>query len=302
MEEYNAARQQIQGKDRPALAPYSYDALIVSFYRTNRWQKMRPSSQNTYRGIIERFRKRNGSKDVRGVSAATIDALLNKMGSTPAAANNLRKTLKRLHRHATLLGWRTDNPVDATDPYQQGAGWHCWTEAEIAQFEAKWPVGTRERLAMSLLLYTALRRSDMVSMGRQHRRGDELHLRHGKNDSETVIPIMPALAKVLDAVPRDQMTYLETSHGKPYTPNGFGNWFRRKCKEAGLKNCSAHGLRKAMSRRLAEAGATPLEGRAITGHKTDRMFGYYAESASKREMAKAASGKLVANLSGERDG
>lgn len=275
-------------------APFTYDALIVSFYRSPKWLGMKPSSQRTYRGIIERFRASNGTKDVRGVAAATIDAKLGKMAATPAAANNLRKALSRLHRHAIKLGWRTDNPVAATDPYPAGKGWHCWTEAEITQFETRWPLGTRERLAFALLLYTALRKADMVTIGRQHRRGDDLHLRHTKNDSETIVPIDPRLSEALDAVKGDHLTYLVTEFGKPFSPAGFGNWFRDRCDKAGLPHCAAHGLRKAMSRRLAEAGATTMEGRAITGHKTDREFARYAESASKQALGRVAMGKVVA--------
>ena len=39
-------------------------------------------------------------------------------------------------------------------------------------------------------------------------------------------------------------TFLVTEYGKPFTPAGFGNWFRQRCDEAGLPQCSAHGLRK----------------------------------------------------------
>ena len=276
-------------------APFTYDALIASFYRTARWQEMRPSSQATYRGIIERFRAKNGGKDVRGVTTAAIDALLAKRGDTPAAANNLRKTLKRLHRHAIKLGWRADNPVEATDPYRSGPGWHCWTEAEIAAFRARWPVGTRERLALELLLGTGLRVGDAVTVGRQHRRGGELVLHHGKNDSDTVIPIVPELAEAIAAFDSGNLTYLATMHGKPFGAKGFYNWFKRACKKAEIPHCSPHGLRKALSRRLAESGATPLEGRAVTGHKTDRMFAHYAQTADKRALAASGMSKLMAN-------
>jgi integrase len=295
MEEYEAAKNAI-AEVQPRFAPFTYDALIASYYRTPKWLAMKPSSRRTYQGIIERFRKTNGTKDARRVTTAAIDAKLAKMADTPAAANNLRKTLAKLHRHAIKLDWRKDNPVDATDGYKPGKGWHCWTEGEIAQFEARWPLGTRERLAMALLLYTALRKSDMVTVGRQHRSGDQLDLRHEKNDSDTAIPIAPQLAAALDAMPGTTLTYLVTEFGKPFTPNGFGNWFRDRCDKAGLPHCSAHGLRKAMSRRLAESGATPFEGRAITGHKTDKQFAYYAEQASKKTLAGAAMGKMVANL------
>lgn len=283
----------VPGEERAA--PFTYDALIESYYRSKGWNDMRDSSRRTYRGIIERFRVKNGGKDVRAITAAAIDAKLGTMADTPAAANNLRKTLKRLHRHAIKLDWRKDNPVDATDPFKSGPGWHCWTDGEIGQYRKRWPLGTRERLAMELLLDTALRESDAVTAGRQHRQGDELHLHHGKNDSATIIEIGPDLAAAMDAYDSGNMTYLATQYGKPFTPKGFYNWFKRSCVKAGLAHCSPHGLRKAQSRRLAESGATPLEGRAVTGHKTDRMFAHYAESADKRALARSAKAKLVAN-------
>lgn len=299
MAEYQAAKS-ATAEPLPRFAPFTYDALAVSFYRSPKWLDMKPSSQATYRGIIERFRKANGSKDVRRVDTAAIDAKLAKMADTPAAANNLRKTLARLHRHAIKLGWRKDNPVAATDGYRKGKGWHCWTEGEIAQYRQTWPLGTRERLALELLLGSALRESDVVTVGRQHRHGSELHLHHGKNESATIIQIMPELEAAMDAYDSGNLTYLATQFGRPFTVKGFYNWFKRACVKAGLPHCSPHGVRKAMSRRLAESGATSLEGRAVTGHKTDREFAHYAEMANRKALAGVAIGKVVANHPGDK--
>jgi integrase len=53
---------------------------------------------------------------------------------------------------------------------RKSAGFRTWSEDEIATFEAHHPVGSKTRLALALLLYTAQRRSDVVRMGRQHRK------------------------------------------------------------------------------------------------------------------------------------
>jgi integrase len=94
-------------------------------------------------------------------------------------------------------------------------------------------------------------------------------VRQTKTGASVSIPINMELQSALNAMPGDNLTLLLTEFGKPFTSNGFGNWFRARCDEAGLPQCSAHGLRKAMSRRLAESGATNQQGRSITGHKTD---------------------------------
>lgn len=287
MEEYHLAKAAEKPEPEPRYEAGTVDAVVAALYRTPRWRKMKPSSKRTYQGIIEKFRARNGRRKVTAITTTIIDKKLGEMESTPAAANNYRKSLARIFRQAIKMGLMKYNPIDATDAYKMtGEGHHTWTEDEIAAFEKKWPVGTRERLAFALLLHTAVRRADMVKIGPANREGDRLKLTHVKNDSDTSIPISDELEAAIAPFAETTGTYLQTMYGKPYTGDGFGNWFRRKVREAGLPlGCSPHGLRKAMSRRLAESGATNQQGRAVTGHKTDREFTRYAEKANKVTMA-----------------
>lgn len=297
MAEYEAARTAAP-KETARFAPGSFDALVESYYRSRQWVRLGSATQQVRRNVLEKLRTTLGGWPVKRVEARHVDGLMAKMSTTPHAANNLRKVLNQLMRHAIMLGWRTDNPVAATEAIRiEGDGFHCWTEAEIAQFEAHWSIGTRPRLAMALLLYTGLRRSDMVHVGRQHRRGDKLALRHTKNRSDTVVRILPPLAAALDAMTDEKhLTYLVTMTGKSFSAAGFGNWFRERCDEAGLTHCTAHGLRKAMARRLAESGATYMQGRAVTGHRSDAMFAHYAASANREMMADQALGSMADKL------
>src|SRR6266478_673935 len=71
----------------------------------------------------------------------------------------------------------------ASDPTQgvksasiKTSGYRTWTEGDIAAFEAKHPIGSRARLALALLTYTAQRRSDIVGLGRQHIRDGVLQM------------------------------------------------------------------------------------------------------------------------------
>lgn len=70
---------------------------------------------------------------------------------------------------------------------------------------------------------------------------------------------------MLDATLTGELAFLVTAFGKPYTSNGFGHWFRKQCDEAGLKHCSAHGLRKTGAALAAENGATERQLMAIFG-------------------------------------
>jgi site-specific recombinase XerD len=80
------------------------------------------------------------------------------------------------------------------------------------------------------------------------------------------------------------MTFLVTEFGRPFTPAGFGNWFRDQCDKANLHHCSAHGLRKATAAALAEAGATAHEIAAVTGHMSLEEIERYTRAARKKKL------------------
>ena len=110
-----------------------------------------------------------------------------------------------------------------------------------------------------------------------------------------MIPVHPELAVVLEATPSDHLTFLTTAKGKPFSAAGFTNWFRDMCNEAGLpKGTSAHGLRKAACRRLAEAGCSANVIAAISGHATLREVQRYTAAADQARMARAAIDKMAA--------
>ena len=107
------------------------------------------------------------------------------------------------------------------------------------------------------------------------------------------IPLHRNLRETIDALPRDNLSFLETAYGRPFTPAGFTNWFREMVKEAKLPDgLSAHGLRKATCRRLAEAGCTPHQIMAISGHKTLSEVTRYTVAAGRKELAAQAMAAL----------
>lgn len=94
--------------------------------------------------------------------------------------------------------------------------------------------------------------------------GDGIRVVQSKTGIALTIPMHRALRDVLKDTPRTNLSFLMTNLGEPFTAAGFGNWFRDACDAAGLKERSAHGLRKAAARRLAEADRSALQIGAIT--------------------------------------
>ena len=285
----NTRRQIGAGRTKPG----SINALVVRFYQSAAFTRLAPLTQSTYRNIIDRFRAKHGDKPVALLRADDVRRMIDARAETPAAANNYLAMIGLLMRFAVKLGWRDDDPTARVDKVRfKSVGFHSWTEAEIAAFEARHPLGTKARLALDLMLYTAQRRSDVVRMGRQHVSGGAIRVRQTKTAVDLEIPLHAALRASLAATPNDHLTFIVTAFGKAYTAAGFGNWFRDRCDEASLPHCSAHGLRKA-ARRLADAGCSAHEIMAITGHKTLAEAQRYTRDADQKRGARAAFVKLA---------
>jgi integrase len=269
--------------------PGSVDAAIASYYGASEFTKaLAPSSQAVRRAVLEAFRRDHGDKLLRAMPTKFLRALLDPMEST--TAKNWLAAIRALARHAIKRELIDDDPTLGIRLRRMtGDGHHTWTEEQISTFEAKHPIGSRERLALALGLYTAQRRGDVIRMGRQHVRNGVLHVTQQKTGAALAIPLHPELKLIVDAVPATQLTFLLTLRGKQFDPHAFSPWFIAACEAAGLpRKCTFHGLRKAACRRLAEAGCTVHEIAAISGHASLREVERYTKAADQARLARAA--------------
>jgi integrase len=306
MRQYAAALEREQGQraqigaDKRTL-PGSFSALCVSYYGSPEFRGLKASTQQVRRNVLERFRAEHGHRPLKDLQTSHVRSIIGSKASTPEAANNLLKILRVMLTYAVAEQMITSNPALVVKRYKKrGEGIHTWTEAECAQFEAQHPIGSKPRLALELLLSTGQRRSDVVKMGWQHIEGDCVAVRQEKTDEPLLIPIDAPLAAALAALPRTNMTFLVTEFGKPFASAGFGNWFRRRCNEANLPQCSAHGLRKLAATRLANAGCSSEQIKAITGHRSDSALAPYIRKANKARLARQAKEMVQANRKLER--
>lgn len=270
------------------------DALCVSYLGSTAFGDLGASTQAVYRRIIDRIRASYGGLSVAGLQRPHVARMIEKRAGTPAAANHLLRTLRALMKHAVAEKMRPDDPTQGVArAKERGEGAETWTEADIAAYEAQHPSGTRPRLALALLLYTGQRRSDVVRLGRHSMREGRIWVRQQKTGAELLLPVHPALAVELAALPAGRMLFLETEAGAAFTAGGFYNAFAGWCAEAGLpKGRSPHGLRKACARRLAEAGCTAHQICAVLGWRRLAQAEVYTRAADQARMAAAAMEKM----------
>jgi integrase len=274
------------------------------------FRSMKHSTQSVYRNIIERFCEERGKNGIKygDMSATSIERqhiikLLAERAEKPDSANGLRKALRAMMAHAVAIGLRKDDPTQGVKAIKSKSktGFHRWSEEEIARFEARFPIGTKPRLALALGLFTGQARQDVIAMGRQHISRGRLRWTRKKTENTTGLelefPVHSDLIAILDVTPSGHLTFLVTELGKPFSAAGFGNWFREQCDSAGLRHCTFHGLRKAAAVRLAEAGCTPHEIAAITGHASLKEIVRYTATVDRKRLAESAMAKVKSRTS-----
>jgi integrase len=265
--------------------PGSVNALCVSYYRSPEFRGLKATTQALRRNIIERFRNEHGDKPISRLGRAHIKDIIGAKAETPEAANNLLKVLRVLLDYAVSIEMLASNPAIGVKRYKsRSEGFHPWSEAEAVQFETVYPIGTKERLALALLLYTGQRVSDVARMGWQHVKGKCIAVRQEKTDTPLMLKMHPELVRILAAVPRSNMTFLVTDRGAAFSAAGLSNWFGKRCRAAGLSHCTAHGLRKLALTRRANAGASTEMLKAFGGHKTSKNVEPYIRSVNQARL------------------
>lgn len=286
----------------------SFAAAVLAYYRSRAFLDLDGETQKKRRyqfeGMLAEPIAPDEATTFRGfpiarMTTATLEILRDRKRAQPEGGNNRVRALRGLFRWAaTVPGMLPHgNPsIALTRLRVVSEGHHTWSLAEVEQFEARWPLGTKPRVAMALMLYTGARRSDAVRLGRQHVSDGRLvwtaYKGRNRHPMTLNVPILPELAEALAAGPTGRLMFIETDYGKSFTMAGFGGWFRARCDEAELPQCSSHGLRKAGSTRAAENGATAHELMAMYGWKNLAEAERYTKAADRKRMSTSAAQKL----------
>ena len=299
--EYNAALQGTAAPDaRKKTKPHTLAWALERYRSRSSWAALAPATRKQRENVFRKVVETAGDEPLSSIDHQTIREGRERRADRPHAANNFLKAMRG------FFGWAKDESLVVDDPTKgvkllagrnDKLGFHTWTEDEIARFERRWPIGTRERLALDLLLYTGLRRGDLVRLGREHitknAAGEALFvIRTEKTGEEAYPPLLPVLASTIDATPVGDGTFLTTKRGTPFVKESFGTWFRLACRAAGCPG-SAHGLRKAGAIRVAENGASVPQLNALFAWRGSKMALHYIEAANKRRLARSAGEMLT---------
>ncbi len=274
-------------------------ALIVSYMRSTAYLRLRQTTKTGYASRIAALREKHGHRSVSGLTKERIEnGILAPYADTPGAQLSVLKMLRILIKHSMRL--KPGDPLRLSADPSSGITRpkikeiRSWTDAECAAFERRWPLGTKQRTAYSMMLYVGTARVDVHRMTwRQFGRSGEVSYTRSKTGVDVDIGVHRELKRALDAADHGDVTILTTAYGRPFTVTGFGNFMRDAIREAGLPlDCKPHGLRKTLGRRMADAGCTAHEIMAALGHRTLEEAERYTREANRRQGGRRAITKL----------
>lgn len=210
--------------------------------------------------------------------------------------------------------WAVTQDLLKTDPClgikvvrNESDGHDFFNEDQIAKFEARWPIGTRERLLFSLLLYTGQRCSDVLKLGPKSIVGGKFPVKQIKTGVMVYVPVHEELQAAINAynvVGIHTDTFLADDNGGALDQRDLNRIFRDACNAAGLPafrmvegkkkpTCVPHGLRKQFCWRLAFAGCTTHEIAALSGHLSLKEVERYTREFDRARAAEAGFAKLI---------
>lgn len=297
---YRAALEGVAWSRKPGAAQQgTLRWLIIAYKQSLHFRALDPVTQRRRDAVLQQMAEKSGDRPIAKITEQTIiDGRERRSGGKGHAANNFLKAIKPMFAYAKSRGWIPVDPARHVDSAATIKGEReAWSIEDVLRFEARHPLGTMANLAMRILLFTGLRRSDAVLLGRQHIRGGVVRFRPGKTSGSSGVTVtitaLPPLLAAIEATKTGDLALLVTEHGKPFSSGAsFGNWFRDRCVEAGV-SARAHGLRKTGPTLAAQSGATAKELMAMWGWTTLAQAELYTRSADREILGTAAAAKLM---------
>ena len=165
--------------------------LIERYRETAAWRELSLATRRQRENIFANVVKTGGNQPFAAVSRGGLTAARDKRARTPHQARNFLDAMRGLFRwafEAQLV--KVDPTAGVKNPARKsGEGFRPWTEEDVIAYEKKWPIGTRQRVWLDVLLYTGLRRGDAVRLGRQHVKDGIAALKTEKTEVMVTLPI-----------------------------------------------------------------------------------------------------------------
>lgn len=266
--------------------------LVEQYKQSSIWKSYSIATRKQRENIFLNTLKRSSNAPYKAINRRSLELAIEDRADTPAQANNFLKAMRGLFEWATKNEFVDINPTIGIGKLKyKSDGFAAWTVDDLIVFYQKWPIGTKPRLAAELILQSGLRRSDIVCAGKQHLKDGIFSIRTQKTGATITVQFPESLITIIDATPTGDLAFITNEHGKPFTKESFGNWFREKCTDAGIEK-SAHGIRKLSATLAAEGGAPAHELMAQYGWTNIAQAEIYTKGADRKALGIKSSNRI----------
>ena len=260
--------------DQPSTLPprSTFSGLCASYFGSTQFAAMSAKAKKTNRFWVERLLDRFQSLPAASITRPVVVRLREAEKQRPWVATHMLSKLRLVLQHGVDTGVLQVNPALKPGGVRPPSRHEIWDHESAARMLAAAPVDIRA--AFALLLYTAQRPSDVLAMtwGQVTERQGRvwLTLRQQKTGELVDVPAHRDLAEILKATPRRALLVVPSPTGLPWAYRNFSrSWDKvaRAVVDAGLQR---RDLRRTAMVRMAEAGATPPQIAAVSGHTIDQ--------------------------------
>ena len=280
---------------------------LIDLYRASpAWAVLKPATRKGRETVLDHLMATVGDRLIDDLTREEIERRM--ATKTVSMANLTLNTLRTMFTWAIEAKHVDENPAAAVRYLKKvrtdldaEIGHKTWTEDDLTRYEAAYPVGTLQRHVYDWFLSSGLRVGDMSRLGSQHvdRKDGTIQIRTEKTGKAVYLP---PLQRGLNAGPHDrrpgELAFITGKRGRAWGKAHLGAQLAKFAKEAGLVDCTAHGLRKAAAVRCAEGGATVKEMMARFGWKRPEMAIKYCDRADDKKLALEAAKKGVREETG----
>jgi integrase len=251
-------------------------------------QKLATSTQTEYRRMLKAAEVEFGDMPIAALDDPRVRKDFLDWREAVARKSGEREADNRLSAISAMLTWATDRGRIAANHlrgfkrlYHADRSEIIWLPEHIAAFMNVAPLEMQRALILGL--HTGQREGDLLRLAWSSYDGRWIRLRQGKARRSGApgplveIPCTAALRRMLDAMERRSALILATKTGQSFKKRYFARLWDEAMKAAGLQrvqlpgmdeptNLHFHDLRGTAVTLLSEAGSTPQQVAAITGH------------------------------------
>jgi hypothetical protein len=131
--------------------------LIDRYRETHAWASLSTATRRQRENIFKQATKTAGNAPATEITKASITAGRDRRSATPAQARHFLQTMRSLFRWALEAGHVRVDPTHGVSDLKlhtkkAAKGFPIWTDEDVEKYTRRWPIGTRQRVWLDILL------------------------------------------------------------------------------------------------------------------------------------------------------